>query len=152
MDKRLKERLFGATILISLFVIFLPMILKEPQTEIINHNEIKPQPPIKEEKDWLEVPKPLSEWQSTIEAPVANTGDAWTVQVATFANKENADGFRAQLALKGYQAYLESVPDRGDQLTWVLVGPLKKKEEALKLQEQLKADFDVKAFIKKDRS
>lgn len=147
MEKRLKERLFGAIILISLFVIFLPMILQEP--EPLNHREIKPQPPIKDEGAWLEVPESLSQWQETIETQASEEADAaWTVQVATFADKGNAGKLKDLLNEKGYQAYLEAVPGNQDTLTWVLVGPHQEKQQAIAIQEQLKADFKVKALVR----
>ncbi len=144
MDKRLKERLFGALIIISLFVIFLPMLFNEPQSQVESISSA--QPVIEPPTAWLEVPEPLQEWASEPVQKTVETSPKWTVQLATFATPENADKLVKQLNQKGYSAYLKSVPNT-NKLTWVLVGELEDKDSASRLQSKLSADFKLKGLV-----
>lgn len=147
MDQRLKERLFGAFIVISLFVIFLPMILKEPAVESILEREPIPEPVLDVEDHWMKPPEPLSQWQQSIEEQKTKAPSVWAVQLATFADRENAQKLADKLKAKGYQAFLESVPGQSSQLTWVLVGQEQEKNQALELQATLNAKFKLKGLV-----
>lgn len=147
MEQRLKERLFGAVIIISLFVIFLPMVFKAPDDGSLIKEEGKPMPAIPEVS--IEPPQTLSQWGDAItQQAVANeVAAAWTIQLATFANKKNASQLVTKLKDKGYAAYLESVPGHERNLTWVMVGPHAKKEDAIAQQDQLKAEFKMNGLV-----
>ncbi len=152
MEQRLKERLFGAIIVVALFVIFLPMVLKEPEGEVISHHELTPKPLIPKKDDWMAVPESLAQWQEKVEStssPVRQevSQPSWVIQVATFANNKNAQKLKSRLNQKGYQAYLEAVPNHEKTLTWVLIGPLEDKETAELVQGKLQSDFKVKSLV-----
>lgn len=150
MEQRLKERLFGAIIIIALFVIFLPMVLKEPDTSALVYDEAKPKPELQAKEDWLEVPKELATWEETVPKTMALSQaqkEAWVVQLATFANKANANKLVNRLKSKGYEAYLEAVPGSEETLTWVMVGPQDDKEKADKLKSDLKASFKMEGIV-----
>jgi DedD protein len=149
MEQRLKERLFGAIIIISLFVIFIPMVFRTPDDGSLIKEQGKAMPEIKTSD--LAVPAPLADWQETVKQshkPVISTKKAaWAIQLATFANRANADKLITQLQAKGYQAYLEVVPGHEQTLTWVMVGPHQSKQSALARQDELKAQFKMNGLV-----
>lgn len=153
MDQKIKERIFGALIIIALGVIFLPMLF--PGNKVVDkpfertvsppmnikHDVVPPaevaqlQKEIKQERPVM--PKPSPQLQEK----------AFVVQLATFANKDNAKALAIKLQNQGYPAYVQQVPGKEDALTWVLVGPKVDKHEAVKLQEKLQAQFKLKGMV-----
>jgi DedD protein len=70
MDQMLKQRLIGAIVIISLAVIFIPMILEGPDNEMSPRNQDMPPPPTIDYQMEVELPVP-SESPETVESPDA---------------------------------------------------------------------------------
>ncbi len=160
MEQTLKQRLIGATILISLAVIFLPMLIGHKPSEV---------DPI-----YIEIPKPPEDLQSNIKVlkeidaePVAMVSisksgestqlipsippakkikpieglNAWVVQVGSFSAEANAKALTDKLKLAGFTAYVEQIDSTTKSIYRVKVGPelSRKKADALQailLKEQ----------------
>jgi DedD protein len=68
MDQKLKQRLVGAVVLISLAVIFIPIILEGPDDEWSPHSQGMPEPPKIDYRAQIELP-PTDAGPSTQQAP-----------------------------------------------------------------------------------
>jgi DedD protein len=71
----------------------------------------------------------------------------WAVQVASFADVENARVFRERLRADGYEAFLSTLRTGGDVRTRVAVGPLQSRTEASELQRELSDRYRVSARL-----
>jgi DedD protein len=71
MDQMLKQRLIGAIVIISLAVIFIPMILEGPDNELSPRNQDMPPPPTIDYQAEVELPVPSSESPEPAESPDA---------------------------------------------------------------------------------
>lgn len=65
MDQKLKERVFGALVVVAIAVIFVPMLLDKKQDEAVNISEAIPTPPI-EETASTTVPEQVAEVEQTV--------------------------------------------------------------------------------------
>jgi len=73
---------------------------------------------------------------ATVEKPAATPGKGWTVQVGSFAKRENAQHYVQELGRKGYAAQVLG----GGTLFRVRVGPVADHAAAAALQSRLAAD------------
>ncbi|HET8707543.1 MAG TPA: SPOR domain-containing protein [Pseudomonadales bacterium] len=206
MDNGLKQRVVGAVVLISLAIIFLPMILdgrsnqvpkisyeteipKAPQvaagaidaapqeenSKKINAQIEKDRQPVNEPAA-VEPPakpaptkspatvttkavtpapaKPVATPAQTSLPPVSETNanpatsevaPAWTIQLASISNADNAKTLRDKLVAKGHRAYIK----QSGNVTRVLVGPELKKERAEAELQAIAADkeFGIKGML-----
>lgn len=75
---------------------------------------------------------------------------AWSVQLGTFGNIENANALIAKLRKKGFDAYTRAILDpSGKRLLRVYVGPEIQKESALQLRDKLQATVHLKGVVRK---
>jgi DedD protein len=72
---------------------------------------------------------------------------AWAVQVASFADVDNARVFRARLRGDGYEAFLSTARTGTEVRTRVAVGPLLNREQAVQLQAELSSLYRVNARL-----
>ncbi|MCB1734905.1 MAG: SPOR domain-containing protein [Gammaproteobacteria bacterium] len=174
MDPQLKQRLVGAAVLLSLAVIFLPLILSGPPpsaTQVVR-KEIPPEPntefesrvmpltpprlnqPVAKvvigEDDGdpaanLEDEVPSAETPSAAKAPVTKAGlRAWAVQVGTFSGEENALTMSQDLRAKGYSAFVQSQQGAKGKIWFVRVGPELQRDDADALMEKLRSKQRIK--------
>ncbi len=73
--------------------------------------------------------------------------DVWAVQVASFAEAENAESFRTRLREDGYEAFISTTRSGDQVLSRVAVGPLLDSERAHSLQDELSARYDTRARL-----
>jgi DedD protein len=174
MERRVKERLVGATILVVLIVLIVPELLSGPQ------HAAAPPPPGPVHSYTIDVESHATApagntpdqapWAATLpaaaEAPSASavasaaaersatalppTVDlhssettpkfdrAWSVQLGSFANEDNAGAFARDLRAKGFAAYVSKTAAQGSRYR-VRVGPFADREAALRLESQLKS-------------
>lgn len=176
MESHLKQRLVGAAVLLSLAVIFLPLILSGPPEQdgrVVRkeipappHSEFKsrvvpldgpqwatpelPRPPVYAQ-DAAPVTEPV-ETKKVAEPRVQESGKAglraWAVQAATLATEESAIKFRDRLRKSGMDAFVDSVLVRKKQAWRVRVGPELEKKRADALKTRLAKEFKIKdAFV-----
>ncbi len=71
----------------------------------------------------------------------------WAVQVASFAQPENATALRDRLLGDGYAAFLSNVKRDGEAATRVAVGPLINRDDAARLEAELDGRYDLDAVV-----
>lgn len=72
---------------------------------------------------------------------------AWTVQLASFSNKENAKRLIHKLRHKGFHAYERTTKTKKGRLVRVFVGPEIRKHDAKKILVKLRKQFHLKGLI-----
>lgn len=77
---------------------------------------------------------------------------AWTIQLASFSQKNNADQLVKKLKEKGFKAYVSHDQSGKTILNRVYVGHELKREKADQLLKQLHQDFQLKGVIVKDKA
>lgn len=178
MDREvLKHRVTGAVVLVSIAVIFLPMILDrtEPSLDL----DTSPIPPAPQAKPFGEFTPEPPEWSGNPEhqlwtnldsrepepegEPVQEIPDeklptrpnlteeglpeAWAVQLATFADEDNAKALNRKLLEAGFHAYLRETRTETRQLYRVLVGPELVASDARKVRDDLKKQFKLEGIV-----
>jgi len=176
VEERLKRRLVGAVVLVSLAVIFLPMLVEQEQLgEVrIESSNIPPRPADTGQFRSSVLPTPLEEpliepleepleltpgvaidtgypvdlEEEAAEPTQPRTGlSAWVVQVASLSSKNGADKLEAKLRSKGYSAFVEPVSLKGKNLYRVRVGPELDRKRADKMAEQIRKAVDLKGQV-----
>lgn len=175
MDENMKKRLVGATVLVSLVVIFVPMLLEDEPVVIQNITEtnIPPEPKagftphIELEKTRV----PLVVAESKIEAvsPVevssqkqkptqpnakpmlkARVGlSAWVVQVASFGQQINANNLVKRLQAMKFSAFQEQASVEGKTIFRVRVGPVVDHKKATDIQNRIEKRIKLKGKIER---
>lgn len=132
MDDGLKQRLVGAAVLIALLVIFLPVLFDRNRVQPVDTtSQIPPMPsvqakpiaapqaPVIEEADQAPPPdkqfipddsKPAKALDPT--PPKLNAKGVpitWTLQLISYKNAAQAQKFQAELAAKGFPAYVRDI-------------------------------------------
>jgi len=166
MEQPLKQRLIGATIVISLAVIFVPMFIgNEPQyvetvlieipdapesleskilplpeqsNDIMAEVKISKNQPVKVIKP--KIPNPPK--QKTVEVP-----NSWVIQMGSFSDKKNADNMAEQLKVAGYQAFVEKASVNNNEIFRVRVGPELSKESADRMSIKILKEQGVEKAI-----
>lgn len=156
MEQPLKQRLIGATIVIALAVIFVPMLIgKKPSIPETVTIEI-PEPPTDIDTRILPLPENTDEvlaevkinkkkvviTKPTIPKPPKNEPvegiKAWVVQVGSFGDKKNADALSASLIKAGFTAFVDAGSINNNDVYRVKIGPELSKEKADKLAAEIK--------------
>lgn len=159
----LKHRIIGAVILVSLAVIFLPMIFseREPPAELKAISEIPgkgPEPGVAPAPPSATPPAPVvepsvSQKKPTVEtrppAPAASKAPAktapvaampargWAVQVGVFANAANAAKLADKLKGQGHHVLLENIAQGSEKRVRLRVGPFADKTAAQQAQVKI---------------
>lgn len=169
MDVRLKQRMVGAFVLVTLAIIILPMLLdgtaenrermiaKIPEAPRINLKRIS----VKDIKQKMEQMERASAAQLPIEEVDEheykdetgftldrnNLPVSWSLQVGSFQSKENATNLREKLRGADYHSYiLHANTSKGE--TWrVLVGPMLKKSLLSEMVTRIEEKFEVKGQV-----
>ncbi|OQX32022.1 MAG: hypothetical protein C3L25_14055 [Candidatus Sedimenticola endophacoides] len=147
MEEHMKKRLIGATVLVSLAVIFVPMLLQpDPVIETgITESNIPPMPegrfssriiPIENEtpatgaagsgqveRDTAAAPAPPPPPQPQPQPQAEPTPSAWVIQAGSFSSQENADTLMQELRAAGYPAFVDPAEIGGNTLHRVQIGP-----------------------------
>jgi len=163
MDRAaLAQRVVGAVVLVSLAVIFLPMLLQsgDDKEEVAGSHV----PPVPERVSTLvfkrdergvfqaaapiEPPAVVSSGAPSASAP----GDAWMIQLGSFASEAAATALREKLRAKHYPTYVERAQE-GTVESWkVKVGPELSQSNAQALKLKLEKEMGLKAVLVKHGS
>jgi len=168
----LKRRLVGAGVLVSLAVIFLPMLLEDrqghevrietsnipvkPEVDQEFHSRVLPLP----DDEPLIAPLSADDLRATAERPVEESVpvaeeepeqrvglSAWVLQVASLSNRSNAEALVENLRSGGYTAFLEQIHVKGTQLFRVRVGPEADRKRAEHALEDVQKQFNLKGQV-----
>lgn len=179
MKTQSKHRLIGSFVLLALLAIFLPLLFHHThpalQTNVSNHIPTPPamqdiqlplpqakatslkvvEPPsqvldqkpdqTRAQKQKQSVKKPITE----ISATLLKMPEAWTLQVATFSSKKNAQHLLKKLRSKGFDVYTKSVEINNKTLIKVYVGPQIDQGRLKSLQHKLKKQYRLNGVIAK---
>lgn len=162
MEQPLKQRLIGATILISLAVIFIPMLVGHDPTESEVISIDIPEAPKDLDVPLLALPdhepEQLAEVSISKEsgvriikgekpsippAPKIETVEgisAWVVQVGSFSDKKNAEDLTTKLKTAGFTAFVEESTGKNGDVYRVRVGPELSREKAEVVNKKLKEE------------
>jgi DedD protein len=164
-----RYRVTGSLFLLALAVVFLPMLFDGaglPTVELPPVEELpvadveapEPEPPpadlvprVEALRDQIDAEGFDTDTRTQVGEPVLSEAgpetQAWAVQVASFADVENAKVFRSRLQEDGYEAFLSTIRSGDDVRTRVAVGPVQNRTEAASLQEQLSTRYRVNARL-----
>lgn len=164
MDQKLKERLLGAVIILSVLIFFLPMLFKQNSVNLselnsevdeqiaVNRAALEEQ--LKElelEKEYLiQAPAPLEKPKvAKAMVPVISTesGKRWVLRMGVFSNPNNAKLLEQNLSAKGYASYSQIDTSKGAKITRVFVGPKKSESEIKRIADQIKQDLKMQGMV-----
>lgn len=173
MDLALKYRIVGAAVLLSLAVIFIPMILdgsgKDSVTTI--DMEIPPEPTLvfsDEIEERVQTPAPehtakvkssepeeavIDVKENVLPEVVVNKNTkpellSWVVQVGAFGEREKAIAMQNKLLEAKFDALVEVGKSNGKDYFRVKAGPVISQDEAIKLKDKLKKKLKLdSAFV-----
>jgi len=156
MDEGLKQRLVGASVLVALAVIIVPIVFDgagrrsgEPGSLQIPPKPEFSQRPLQKLDELTPVPTPAQALVgATGEAasqPDAATPHAWVVQLGAFNSRANAIVLRDKLRSNGHPAFVET---DGDESRYrVRIGPEIDKQLADKLRDELAAEYGQAGIV-----
>ena len=158
MEQPLKQRMIGATIIIALAVIFVPMFIGQKPTDPEAISIEIPEPPAEIETGITALPElnnnGLAEVKINKDKKVVITKPAipkppkkapveglksWVVQVGSFSDQKNADAFATTLKKAGFTAFVDPGKSNNSDIFRVKIGPELSKEKADKLAITVKA-------------
>lgn len=174
VDKILKYRIVGAAVLLSLAVIFIPMILdgagQAPLTRI--DMQIPAQPKIVFSDELQQQARlPAPDYAGTTSAGAAKSAAidlqnnivpeviikqsgsdvdlrSWIVQVGAFGDRQKALSLQKKLVKAGFDALVEVGVNQGEDYFRVKVGPLISQDEAAQIQDKLRKNLKLEtAFV-----
>lgn len=165
MTPELRHRLIGLVLLAAIAALLAMLLFRSPeQVRVALDLEIPDPPPVAR----MDTSPPVSEEQvesareeiaqaseeaveaaqsqpegESLPAPGAKPG-AWAVQVASFAEEDNADALAVRLRDAGYPAYVRTVKGEQGMLHRVLLGPDLSKEDAERTRRKVRTDSRFK--------
>jgi DedD protein len=176
MERRVKERLIGASILVALVVLVVPELLSGPKSaapatlpastpEATRHVTVDlatSKAPANSEVEPAETQSAASETSSSaapttalpassaVETPTPSpisSRAAWAVQLGSFANRANADNLSHQLKGQGFSVYVLPGGSGASVRYRVRVGPLADRESAERMAAKLKSIGHVSSLV-----
>ena len=173
MDSTLKYRIVGASVLLSLAVIFIPMVLDGSGQEAVTKIEMEmpPEPTLifsdelelpaqtsapehTDSKDNAAVIHPASDLGKNIVPEVIVNNDTqsellgWVIQVGAFGEKGKAVSMQNQLTDAKFDAFVEIGVNNGKDYFRVKVGPVISQDEAIKIRDSLRKKLKLEsAFV-----
>lgn len=168
---QLKRRMVGAMVLVSLAVIFVPMLLDKRITDdqvgaVIPKRDTGPF----DERLASQAPEPIERAEPAAEAfdpnrlpptaagvPGPGSSDpapvtapsAWVVQVGSFSQQDNASGVAAKLRAAGFDTVVEPVTLEGQTLYRVQVGPVIEEAGAEALRASIKDKLQLDGKVRR---
>ncbi|ODS23979.1 hypothetical protein AB835_06095 [Candidatus Endobugula sertula] len=175
MNIKLKERLVGVMVLVSLAIIFLPSLFHRDQhIQVDKTSSIPPKPtvepivishPTNSKRQLKPAPAPEKAFQPFVESKVEEKAsvnakkaskpslndkglpNGWVVQVGSFQSELRASELNKKLLAADYKAYSRPVKTSKGQFFRVFVGPYIDKSRALSVKKRLDKDYRVKSRI-----
>ena len=76
-------------------------------------------------------------------------GDAWVVQMGSFARRKNADALQDRLRKAGYRAFVSQHDSGGEAVYRVQVGPELSRRTAARQRDELRQKLKIKGIIQR---
>ena len=171
MNEQTRHRITGSLFLLALAIIFLPMLFDGDGVASVQLEPIETDyvPPAVQRFDEQVPDSDFAERVAELRAEVDEQGfhrdtgarlgepvlsvpndatEAWAIQLASFADQDNAREFRDRLRADGYEAFVASYkPAAGQAMNRVAVGPLLNSSRARLLLEELADRYDTQGRI-----
>lgn len=164
MDRKLQQRLVGASVLAAFMLLIAPVLLDAEGRIPEKITNIPPQPKrpdlshirtIDSAEPELQPLPTADEIEFKIQAnieevvkPSADSTQLWSVQVASFKDSTKASAFRDKLRAANIEVYVrEKILSDNTLFTQVFVGPVATKAEAVKLKASIKSTFQEQGLV-----
>ncbi|WP_163371558.1 SPOR domain-containing protein [Endozoicomonas acroporae] len=170
MGEGLKQRLIGAVVLLALLIILAPALFRGGETHPLVTSRPSPaapgleSPPVPAFVDQLDIPPDVVEVvPSSTETVLESESDrtekatgvdesghlkAWSLQLATFADKNNARNLEKQLKTKGYSAFQKKIStETGKVFYRVYIGPEVRPDELQQLKVTIKKELGLEGIL-----
>ena len=170
MDAKLKQRVMGAIVMITIAIIALPMLLDGSAEHRDKVEASIPAPPavainslsvedtriqmdamVEASKEKLpEIkPDPIVEPETTENFSLNDNGlpVGWSLRLGSFKQQENATRLRQSLRDKDYRSYILANQPADDGLFRVYVGPMVNKEKLEQAKQKIEAEFNLNGQI-----
>lgn len=102
--------------------------VRQPEPQVTRPTEQPAQPP----------PRPAPQPAPAVQ-PQAPAAEAWTVQVGSFSQADNAQSLQARLKAEGFEAFVSRVATDAGTMHRVRVGPVPERADADRLLTRLRA-------------
>ncbi len=170
MSDELKTRLVGAITLLAILALLWPFVFDDADEIRLSRDAQIPEPPAVEEWEVEPQPKPDPEsigWpagDSVGGEPADNSADpeqggeqlavpepvfrkAWSVQVASLSNADNAAKLVEKLLKDGYRAYSRIETSATGSIVRVFVGPKFDRRQAASIKLKVDSQYSVNSLI-----
>ncbi|MFK0572001.1 SPOR domain-containing protein [Endozoicomonas sp.] len=168
MGEGLKQRLLGAVVLLALLIILAPALFRGGETHPLASSAPTPQaprlepPPVPAFVDQLSVLPDRVEVVSTSSEEVLEQDEAvkpvgvddkghlkaWSLQLATFSEKNNARNLEYQLKKQGYSTYQKKIStEKGKNFYRVYIGPEARPDELQQLKVAINKELGLEGII-----
>ena len=177
MEVRMKYRIVGILVIIALAVIVVPMFFSrsgintnepklsqkipnppaKPQTELqlpqepktvdLTQQQTLTSPGQTQQQSPVITTKPVIHTVKKPTHPVLAKVKAFSIQLGTFADSQNAKTLVKKLRHAGFTAYSKQITHDQKSLTRVLIGPVVKRKQAEKILKELQAKFNLKGIV-----
>ena len=94
-------------------------------------------------------PPPLSPAAAGEGTGAPDDGDAWVVQMGSFARRKNADALQDRLRKAGYRAFVSQHDSGGEAVYRVQVGPELSRRTAARQRDELRQKLKIKGIIQR---
>ncbi len=159
MESPLQQRIVGAIVLVTLGVIFIPVLLdgsgyKSRQVQDIEIREKPVFPPLAQKK-LKPIPAPLEEIKKRQVKAIKPDSEkthtkpvkSFALQVGTFASNENAEKLRDKLRKAGYTTYVHKAQSKGKISYKLRIGPELEHSVLEKIKLDIKKSHKIDAYI-----
>ena len=169
MDVKLKQRLIGAIVLVSIAIIVLPLILDGSEEERLRIQSKIPEPPEidLEELTVNDVARKIKQMEKASEARLPqevvdetdyidhpdfvldknNLPVSWSLQIGSFESQENAKRLLEKLRGNNYRAYILYARTNEGKRYRVFVGPSSSKVTLIDTMALIESDFGLTGRI-----
>ncbi len=171
MEAKLKQRVIGAVVLTTLAIIVLPMLLDGSAEDRARVYATIPEPPQIELKSLtvLQVRQRMEKMEqaSAERLPVETAEEdlpepdedkpyqldvnqvpvSWTLQLGSFAEKDNATRLRQSLRDSQFRSYILTADSSKGMVYRVFVGPMLSKNRLTDFARDIEGDFELKGQI-----
>lgn len=159
MDQKLKERLLGAGIILSVLVMVLPTLFKQNKAPVVSSNtlgtfedeadlnlEFEQKPRVRKIIGKPQIVQVPTKPQKIVKAPTKPSSE-WVLRMGVFTRQSNARSLIERLSAKGYPAFAKIDNTKEPKITRVLIGPYKNESEVKKIRDSLKKDLKIQGIV-----
>ena len=173
MEQKLKERLIGIIVLVSIAVIFIPIFFTDPvnltlqdkknSSDSENSGFVSKLKPVDDINQQIGVKNieydVLAEQPEAVADTIVSKNNSlttnevgqmnWVVQIGSFSNKKNAEQLNLKAKNAGFRSFINPITQNNTIMHQVCLGPEYDEIDANKLREQIKDKMKLSGIVKK---